>query len=68
MEYDYGECATCARRGDPYCVGCQPTMASDGTFSRSLYTPHNGKICFTSQITATSVFPEREDVDGKEEK
>ena len=50
MTYDYGECQTCARKGDPYCVGCQPMMMSDGKYSRTLYTPHNGTITFTSQI------------------
>lgn len=54
MQYNYGECETCARKGDPYCVGCQPTMLPDGTFSRSLYTPHNGTITFTSQIDITN--------------
>ena len=51
MEYNYGECETCGRKGDPYCIGCMPTRTPDGKFSRSLYTPHNGRICFTTQIT-----------------
>jgi len=54
MRYNYGECETCARRDEPYCVGCQPVMASDGSFSRSLYTPYDGPITFTSQVDVTT--------------
>lgn len=49
-EYNYGECETCARKSNPYCVGCRPVMASDGSFSRTLYTPYDGPITVTSQV------------------
>lgn len=36
-------------------------MVSDGTFSRSLYTPHEGTITFTTQIDATTRYGGTED-------
>ena len=61
MRYNYSECETCARKGDPYCVGCMPTRTSDGRFSRSLYTPHNGPITFTTQVTVPASSGEGEE-------
>lgn len=45
----YGECETCAQSDKRYCIGCQPMMSSDGTFSRT------GWIAKPMTITVTSV-------------
>lgn len=55
MEYDYTECKTCARKGDTFCIGCQPKMLPDGTFSRSLYTQTKEELHITSQSDTSEV-------------
>lgn len=49
MEYDYTECKTCARKGDTFCIGCQPMMIPGGTFTRSRYTQTKDEFHITSQ-------------------
>lgn len=47
----FGDCETCKRQDRRYCVGCQPMMRGDGSFSRTLWTPKPEMvITFTTQI------------------
>ena len=48
--YMFGECETCANRGDPYCVGCQLERHMDGTWSRTRYTTKKSVITYSSAI------------------
>ena len=53
---EYGDCKTCARQDRRCCVGCQPTMRTDGTFSRTLWTPKPElKITFMTQINTKQI-------------
>lgn len=31
----YGECETCAQSDQRYCIGCQPLLKTDETYSRT---------------------------------
>ena len=48
----YGECETCAQSDKRYCIGCQLMRRTDGSFSRTGWTPKPMTITFTSVVHA----------------
>lgn len=46
----FSECETCAQSDKRYCVGCQPMLRSDGTYTRTGWIQKPG-----TTITVTSL-------------
>lgn len=57
----YGECETCAQSDKRYCIGCQPMLRTDGTYSRSGWIAKPG---ITMTITSL-VYPPAEERKGE---
>ena len=61
----YGECETCAQSDKRYCIGCQPLLRTDGTYSRTGWIAKPVIITVTSLVYPAAAECKKEATDDK---